>query len=393
MPANFGQSARLAEKASRELARKTARANDSAKVAPAMAPRLRQKKRAASEMEGNEESCSPEKRRVRAATRHHRSAPCQSAARRSSRAVTEDSAEETGDEIVVAPRSCSASRAKRINSAQEKVAGSATVQRQDEEGDKRNVLTETQVVLSATTGPDPADRTPHPLVCRLRVYNDTATSPQCRLLYSAKFFLSSSTTSSSSAPAEDTLLPCGEIEAWRLLSSVSWDELLHLDFATIDTVTDERGECARLLQTLFLPSGALKDNLSSSPSSSFSFPLSTTQDLMHIEKVWIYDAFERQGLLEYVLRSFRFALADRGLEEEKRFDGVVLLAPGKFDDKDLSKCWKGVSRERVEGILRGVYERSGGFEVVVEEGLSEWFVTTVMGRRVGEGRGVRRGFR
>ncbi|KAF2206587.1 hypothetical protein CERZMDRAFT_103251 [Cercospora zeae-maydis SCOH1-5] len=415
MPANYGQSARLAEKASRELAQKIALENRIPKTLPKPSLNSRSKKRAASEMEG---SCSPEQRRVRAAPRYHRSALCQSTTRRSKWAVPEDSDEDNGDETVAAHRSIPAGRAKRINSVQPKIAAAAAAQRQDgdEEGE-RTPLAETQLVLSATIGPDPANRVPHALICRLQVFPDTATSPPCRLLYSAKFFLSSSSPSSSTTAATNPhLTPCGEIEAWRLLPSTPWDELLHLDFRTIDTTTDERGECARLLQTLFLPSGALKDHLVSS-SHSLSFPpLSTSQDLMHVEKVWIYDAFERQGLLESVLRGFRLLVVDSGLDdhdhdheddhehdhEEKkgevevkvkvkrrrsrfRFpeDGVVLLAPGKFDDRVMSRCWKGVPRQRVERVLQRIYAKYGGFELVVEEGLSEMFVTTVMGRLVG----------
>ena len=73
-------------------------------------------------------------------------------------------------------------------------------------------------------------------------------------------------------------------------------------------------------------------------------------------------------------------VTNHAFEEKFHFSGILLLAPGKFDDKGMSKCWKGVEVENVEEILMGVYERSGKYRVVVRDGLTEWFRTTVMGR-------------
>ncbi|PPJ56683.1 hypothetical protein CBER1_08724 [Cercospora berteroae] len=377
----YGQSLRLAEKASRELA--TASAVSSPSVAPNLRP---SKKRAASEMSGEkeEEKTFPrslaQRRRARTTPRcscsssknKPKSEPTKE--KRSKWAVPDDSDEVVGGEeeppvVASGRRSATGGRSKGTKSAQLRVGSTGATQRSSSSSEakekERTPLAEKEVRLLAKLGRDASARTDRLLICRLKVYGDTATSPSCRLQYIVTFFLEDD---------EGKDVACAEVEAWRLLEDESWDELLHLDHQAIDPETDTRGECARLLQTLFLPSGLIKPEIHNFLS------LSTDQDLMHIESVWIYDAFERQGLLYYVLLAFRGLVCHHRLEREYRFIGMMLLAPGKFEDKERSKCWKGVGRKRVEETLMRAYEKYGRYRVVVKDGLSENYVTTVMGR-------------
>ena len=191
--------------------------------------------------------------------------------KRSKWAVPEDSDEEEVSRRPVSRprprRSAPVRRSQRIDSAQPRVGSPDTTQKSREE--ENTPLAEQEVRLSAQIGPDANARQPRLLICRLKIFRDTATSPSCRLQYVAKFFLEE----------EGAEVPCGEIEAWRLLASESWDELLHLDHAKIERSEDTRGECTRLLQTLFLPSGFIKPEVNNE------LGLLMAQDLMHIESV------------------------------------------------------------------------------------------------------------
>ena len=98
---------------------------------------------------------------------------------------------------------------------------------------------------------------------------------------------------------------------------------------------------------------------------------------MFIKMIYILDNYQHQGLLRPVLLSFHDLLA--ALPEWYAFAGTLLLVPARPDDK-RGEAWGDRTEEYVEEVLKGAYQKHGGYEVWANEAKVSGRLVTVMGK-------------
>ncbi|KAI5357255.1 hypothetical protein Slin15195_G114660 [Septoria linicola] len=282
---------------------------------------------------------------------------------RNRRVVPDDSDDEDGAAAPLLSRQ--ATPTKRRDSVLDCTDSDATDGEADPESEGEP-LTKAEVTITAYVGPE-GRRKPVALTARLAVHTDPDTS--CRLEYYTTFHL------------EDATKDCGTVEvaqvhAWRILKQKDWQgELLKLKLKGLDT-EDARFECARLIQTLFkTPSKLMKG------ASNHLDLLNPQADIMHVGVVYVYNDFQRQGLLSPVLESLRRVFTHPALTSEYRHTGPILLCPGKFNDAK-AKCWNDASDQTVTEALAEIYRKSDGYQMVLKDGVLPKlnYLTTILGR-------------
>lgn len=217
------------------------------------------------------------------------------------------------------------------------------------------------------------DQVPREVTARLEVFADKWTT--CRTRYVAAFYFGD-------YRATDDRNKVAEVAGHLIEQDGEWKkELLHLDTqkdctSATENEGDDRFECARVVKTLVKPDGSdLWPEVND-------FLHLRGKDVMHIAVVRVMNDHQKKGLMRPVLKTFRELICHQSLKVQGNHghEGLLLLAPGKFNDMEKSACWGNMTDLQVSVKLSEMYSNADGYEMVVKQGKHTGFQTTVMGR-------------